>query len=111
MLAFFSGFKKVNFVKGETIITPQKSEVFYLTKGTVRMFSLIQSAKLTLNIYRPFSVFPMSQILGSTQNKHIFDFLKNVEGYFAQKIKFEGFIQNNPGVLLDLGQRKNRKWP
>lgn len=105
LLSFFSRFKKVTFVKGETIINPRKSEIFYLTKGTVRMFSLIQSIKLTLNVYRPFSVFPMSQILGSTQNKYIFDALTEVEGYFAPEKEFEGFINNNPGVLLDLLKR------
>ena len=106
LLSFFSRFKKATFVKGETIINPRKSEIFYLTKGTVRMFSLIQSIKLTLNIYRPFSILPMSQILGNNkQNKYIFDALTKVEGYFAPKKEFEGFIQNNPGVLLDLLKR------
>lgn len=104
--AFFSGFKKVSFFKGQTIIKPQHQKaIFYLTKGTVRMFIKTKKTELTLNIYRPYSIFPMSLILGSKQNKYLFRAMAEVEGYFAPKKDFESYIKANPNILFDLLKR------
>ena len=57
-----------------------------------------------LNIYRAYSLFPMSLIF-NIQNKYTFISLTEVQGYFAPKKDFKWFINRNPAVLFDLLKR------
>ena len=69
------------------------------------MFSLLKGSELTLNIYKPYALFPMSLILNNKQGKYAYDALTGVEGYFAPKKDFKNFIKNNPDILFDLLKR------
>ncbi len=100
---YFEKFELQSFVKQETIIKPSKvAEIFFLTKGVVRMFSLSkEGSELTLNIYKAHALFPMSL----TFNKYTYDAQTAVQGYFAPKKDFESFLKSNPDVLFDLLER------
>lgn len=105
LYSFFSRYNQEIFSKGETIIRPQKNRIFFLTAGTVRMYSQISKSELTLNIFKPFSVFPMALILSNKQNIYIYDTLEESKGYFAPKKDFKYFIKTNPDILFDLLKR------
>lgn len=61
--------------------------------------------ELTLNIYKPYALFPMSLIISDKRDYYIYDALSKVEGYFAPWEKLENFIKNNPSILFDLLKR------
>lgn len=104
---FFNKFELQSFAKGDKIIEPdQDQRIFFLILGTVKMFSLSkEKAELTLNIYKPYALFPLSLILNKKRNKYTFSALTKVQGYFAPKKDFEFFVRNNPDVLFDLLKR------
>lgn len=103
--SFFDKFELKSFAKGEIVIKPTNDRIFFLTKGVVRMFSLSKERdELTLNIYKAYALFPMSLIF-NIQDKHTFNSLTEVQGYFAPKKDFEWFINRNPTVLFDLLKR------
>lgn len=100
--SFFNKFELKSFAKEDVIIKPPNDKIFFLTKGAVRMFSFSKEKDtLTLNIYKAYSLFPMSSIF-NVQNKYTFNALTKTQGYFAPKKDFEKFIRKNPTVLFDL---------
>lgn len=105
LFSFFSQYNQEAFSKGETIIRPQNSKIFFLTAGTVRMYSQILNSELTLNIFKPFSVFPMGLILSNKRNIYVYNALEESIGYFAPKKDFKDFIKKNPDILFDLLKR------
>lgn len=105
LLKFFSQYNQETFSRGKTIISPRNNKIFLLTAGTVRMYSQISKSELTLNIFKPFSVFPMALILSNEQNKYVYDALEESRGYFAPKKDFKNFIKTNPKILFDLLRR------
>ncbi|MBI2595813.1 Crp/Fnr family transcriptional regulator [Candidatus Daviesbacteria bacterium] len=105
LLSFFSKYRLKTFARGKQVINPKSKKIFFLTKGAVRMFSALNDNRLTLNIYKPYSLFPMSLILRNIQDKYSYDALSEVEGYFAPKTYFKKFLKNNPDIMLDLLKR------
>ncbi|MBI2613880.1 MAG: Crp/Fnr family transcriptional regulator [Candidatus Levybacteria bacterium] len=103
--SFFDKFELKLFDKGKTIIGPTNDKIFFLTKGVVKMLGLSKKGKdLTLNIYKAYSLFPISLIF-NMRNKYIFKSLTETQGYFAPKKKLDLFISKNPIVLFDLLKR------
>lgn len=103
---FFSNFKLKTFVKGEIIIKPSNKKIFFLTKGIVKMTTPSRErVELTLNVYKAYSLFPMSVILNEKGNKYFFSALTEAEGYFAPKADFGQFIKKNPEIVFDLLKR------
>lgn len=69
------------------------------------MFSVMGDRELTLNLYKPYALLPMSLIVNNKQDKYTYNALSTVEGYFAPTTDFKNFIKNNPSVLFDLLKR------
>lgn len=105
LLSFFGKYQFKTFAKGEIVCAPNDNEIFFLTDGTVRMFSVASDSQLTLNVYKPYSLFPMSLILRDVHDKYTYDALSQVEGYFAPKNYFKKFLEDNPDILFDLLKR------
>lgn len=104
--SFFGRFGLQSFAREEIIIKPNKDQgIFFLTKGVVRMFVLSKGVELTLNIYKPHALFPMSQVLNNKKERYTYDALTEVQGYFAPKKDFGKFLSKNPPVLFDLLRR------
>lgn len=103
---FFKNFELESFAQGKIISSPDKNKgIFFLTKGTVKMASLSGGKnEITLNIYKPYSLFPMSLVFDQ-KDKHLYRSLTEVEGYFVPPKDFEEFIKKNPEVLFDLLKR------
>ena len=68
------------------------------------MYNPSKKNDLTLNIYKPYSIFPISLILNG-QNKYAYAALTEIRGYFAPKKDFTRFVNENPEVLFDLLKR------
>lgn len=103
--SFFEKSELKSFPKGAIVVKPHGEKVFFLTKGVVRMFGLSKEKdELTLNIYKPSSLFPVSLIF-DVENKYTFDCLTEVQGYFTPKKDLERFIKMNPPALFDLLER------
>lgn len=101
--SFFIKYKLGSFAKGEIIFKPYQSRrIFLLTQGVVRMFAHRGSSELTLNIYKPYAIFPMSLALNNQKDRYGYAALTNAEGYFAPKKEFTGFLNKNPQIALDL---------
>lgn len=106
LLTFFGNYKSVSFSKGKTVIKPSNQKVFFLTRGIVKMSGRLKDQELlTLNIYKPYSLFPMSPLLNNKLDKYTYIALTEIEGYFAPKKALREFIKKNPGVLFDLLKR------
>lgn len=106
LLSFFDNFKLTSFTKGETVIKPSNRKVFFLTRGIVKMSGQLKDRELlTLNIYKPYSLFPMSPLLNNKPDKYAYTALTEVQGHFAPNQKFRQFIKKNPDVLFDLLKR------
>lgn len=104
--SFFYKFKLLSFAKGEAVISPLNKKIFFLTKGVVKMtFLSKEGIELTLNIYKPFSIFPMSIVFNGKENKYLFSSLTKAEGYFAPLSAFRRLLKKNPGIVFDLLKR------
>lgn len=64
-----------------------------------------EGIELTLNIYKPYSTFPMSLIFNGKENKYLFSSLTEVEGYFAPQKAFKSYLKKNPEIVFDLLKR------
>lgn len=103
--SFFDKFELKSFDKEKTIIKPKNDKIFFLTKGVVKMFILSRKGEnLTLNIYKEYSLFPISLIF-NLKNKYAFKALTKAQGYFAPKNDFVKFVKKNPIILFDLLKR------
>ncbi len=69
------------------------------------MFGSTKDGVFTLNIYKPYALFPMSSVLNGKQEKYTYGALTEVRGYFAPKKDFRRFIKKNPDILFDLLKR------
>lgn len=106
LLSFFGKFKQKTFVKGEIVVKPANEKVFFLTHGIVKMSGLFkEGGSLTLNIYKPHTLFPMSPLLNNKKDRYTYTALTKVQGHFAPKNKFRQFLKKNPGVIFDLLKR------
>ncbi len=102
LLSFFNKYQLQTFTKGEKIFKPNSKQVFFLTKGAVRM---LNDNQLILNIYKPYALFPMSPVLNNQTDRYTYNALTEVEGYFAPKTDLKKFLNNHPEVILDLLKR------
>lgn len=105
---FFSGFKKLSFKKGETILRAEEkpSGVLYLKKGYTRLYSLSKDAQeLTLIIFKAADVFPLMWTINDTPNAYYMEAITATELHQAPKEEFLNFIKNNNEVLFELTSR------
>lgn len=108
MEEFFSGFKKLSFKKGQTILRAGDSPpgIFYLKSGNVRMYSVSESgAELTLNIFKPKTFFPLIWAIGEIPNGYFFEAMGAVEAYLAPKSQTLKFLKKHPPLLFDVTRR------
>lgn len=105
---FFSGFKKLSFKKGETLLRADEEPrgVLYLTKGYVKLYSLSKNAQqLTLIIFKPEDFFPMMWAINGTPNAYYVETMTEVELYKAPRQEFLKFIRKNVDVMAEINSR------
>lgn len=105
LITFFSKHKKVYFKKGAKIISPEFpiTSGFLLEKGLVRVLSFSKNGhEVTLNLFKPFSLFPMGSIINGSINHYYYEALDDVCIYMAPKNEVLVFLKTNPDVCWDL---------
>ena len=106
--SFFSGYKKLTFKKGETIIRPEDEaySVYYLKKGYARLYALSQNAQeLTFIIYKPGDFFPLIPAINNVTNEYYTEAMTPIEVYQVPVNEFRNLVENNSGFLLELTNR------
>lgn len=109
--SFFSHHEYKHYKKGEIVIDADSfpSGIFYLSKGTVKQYSLSSDGvEQILTIYKPSSFFPMMWAVNDTKVCHYFEALSEVEIWKAPKDVVITFIKNEPEILYDLLSRLYR---
>lgn len=102
---FFSGFKKLSFKKGETILRPDEEThgVFYLYEGYTRLYSISKNAQeLTLIIYRPGDFFPLIPAINNSPMAYYTEAITAVKLYRTPQNEFIKFTKNNSDVMFEV---------
>ncbi len=105
---FFSKYKTQKYKKGEILIRAddEPTGVFYLKEGIVKMYAVSSNGEeQTINIYKPFSLFPMSWVINNTTSHYYFEALVPVSVGKAPKQEVLDLLKKEPGVMLDLLKR------
>lgn len=105
---FFSQYECFKYKKGRIIISGDvmPKGVVYLKEGVVRNYSIsAQGEKITLNIYKSPSFFPMSWVLNDSLNSSYYEAITDVAIYISPRKKFLSYIEKENSVLLDLLKR------
>ena len=105
---YFAGHKLSSFKKGAALVIlgEEPEAVFYLKEGYVRMSTILLSGnELTLNIYKPGSLFPMFWALGDVANNYAFEAMTEAQIYKVPKSEVTKYLQENPDVSFDLIKR------
>jgi len=106
--SFFNKYKIQKYKKGEILIRAddEPSGVFYLKEGIVKMYAISSNGEeLTINIYKPISLFPMSWVFNSTESHHYYEAMTSVTVWKSSKEEVLNFLQKEPSILLDLLKR------
>ena len=104
----FAKYKIKHYKKGQTLVvigdTP--SAVFFLKEGYTKMSTILGNGnELTLNIYKPGSLFPMFLALGDAINNYAFTTMTDSQIYEAPKGEVIKYLKENPDVSFDLIKR------
>lgn len=105
---FFSDYSTKIYKKGETIIKPEEPLVYIynINSGYVKSYSLNDDGlELTINIYKPFSFFPITETLAGKINTYFFTAITDVEVTRAPTHKVHKFVKDNPDIMYDLIKR------
>lgn len=104
----FKKYKAGNYKKGAILIAigNEPDAVFFLKEGYVKMSTVLANGNdLTMNIYKPGSLFPMFWALGDVPNNYSFEAMTNSKIYKAPKNEVIRYLKENPDVSFDLIKR------
>lgn len=105
---FFSEYKEISHEKGTIIIQPEEPllHIYNLVSGYVKSYSLNDNGlELTINIYKPYSFFPITETLARRTNTYYFEATTDVVLQKAPTMKVHEFLKANNDVLFDLTRR------
>jgi len=106
--SFFCSYKQVRAKKGEILLQAGRDPtgIFFLKKGIVRMYTVSKNGEeLTLNMYKPYSFFPMSWVLRDIHNKYFYEAVTESVLFLAPKEDTLAFLEQHKEVLFDLLKR------
>lgn len=105
---FFTKNKSIKYRKREILIRADDPPpgIFYLKEGIVREYVISKNGDdLTLNIYKPYAIFPMAYAINNSIPTHYFEAMTEVLAFRAAKEDVLKFVKKEPVVLLDLLSR------
>jgi CRP/FNR family transcriptional regulator len=84
-------------------------ELYFLEKGVVEQYTITpQGSKVTIHLFKPVSIIPITLILGNTPNRFFFETITSVTLTAMHKDKVLDFIKLHPEILLDLNVRLSK---
>lgn len=108
---FFGQFKQQKYKKGEILIRAgdDPTGVYYLKKGRVKKYAISRKGdELIVNIFKPFSFFPMSHAINHLPNNYFYEAMEDLELVKAPVKEVDQFVKSNSDVLYDLLARVYR---
>ncbi len=108
---FFGQFKQQKYKKGEILIRAgdDPTGVYYLKKGRVKKYAISRKGdELIVNIFKPFSFFPMSHAINHLPNNYFYEAMEDLELVKAPAKEVDQFVKSNSDVLYDLLARVYR---
>lgn len=105
---FFQKYKFIKYKKREILIRADDPPpgIFYLKEGIVRQYVISKNGDdLTLNIYKPYAIFPMAYAINNSIPTHYFEAMTEVSVFRAATEDVLQFVKKEPDVLLDLLSR------
>ncbi len=106
--SFFDKYHTLKLKKGQTIIKPEEPIVYIynIKEGFVKSYSTNENGmELTLNIYKPYSFFPITETLAGRTNTYYFEAITDVVLQRAPTHEVHEFIRSDNEVLFDLTRR------
>lgn len=106
--SFFSKHKLLKYRKKELLIRADDSPlgIFYLQEGLIRQYTISKNGEeLTLNIYKPPSLFPLAYAINDTLPAHHYEAIIPSVLFRAPKEDVLQFIKKEPEILIDLISR------
>jgi CRP/FNR family cyclic AMP-dependent transcriptional regulator len=108
LLDFFEHYSNRSVSKNSIILFPDKEPegVHFLRSGLVRMYGISKDGiEFSLNIFKPFSFFPMGWVFNDTQNPYFYESLEESNFFIAPKIETLHFLKENNDITIDLLER------
>jgi CRP-like cAMP-binding protein len=105
---FFAQFKHQKYRKGEVLIRADGEPlgIFFLKEGIVKQYSISKKGEeIVVNIFKPYTFFPMTWAVNKTPNRYYFEAVKESETWLAPSEEVVNFVKNDPEVLFDLLRR------
>lgn len=105
---YFSKYPQKKFKKGKLILQPQKeiNSAFYLTAGSIRMFTITNKGiDTTLNIFKPFSIFPLGPVINNKENLYYYETMNDVVVSIVPKKVIINLLQTEQDITYDLLSR------
>ncbi|MBP6913405.1 MAG: Crp/Fnr family transcriptional regulator [Candidatus Levybacteria bacterium] len=102
---FFSQYRSHLVKKGEIIIRAQEEPlgIFYLNSGVIKEYLISKKGEeLVVNVFKPYSFFPMSYALNNTRNNYYFEAVSDCEFRRAPREDVLTFVKENSDILFDL---------
>jgi CRP-like cAMP-binding protein len=108
LTSFFSDYQQKKYAKGE-LISRANQEIKYLSfleTGIVAQYDITnQGSRFIVNIFKPFTFFPMSSAINASPNPYFFEAISDVVVRRADAGSTVFFLKENPDVMLDLLSR------
>ncbi|MBI2617589.1 Crp/Fnr family transcriptional regulator [Candidatus Gottesmanbacteria bacterium] len=105
---FFSSFPQLSIKRGRILIHPYdiSNIIYFVETGFIRQYIISESdTEVTVNIFKPFSFFPMMGIITDLKNKYYFVAASDCRVRRAPGSQVLEFVKKNPDVLFDLLKR------
>lgn len=105
---FFSKYPSRTYRKGQILIYrgEEPAGVFYIESGRVKQYDVSDEGhSVVVNIYKPFTFFPMQWAINRTKNLYFFETITSAKVRKASPEDVIGFLKDNPDVLYDLLSR------
>lgn len=105
---FFSRYPQRSYRKGQILIYrgEEPSGVFHIISGRVKQYDVSDEGhSVVVNIYKPFTFFPMQWAINRTKNQYFFETITSVKLRHAPADEAVKFIKENADVMYDLLSR------
>lgn len=107
--SFFSNYPTIDLQENEIVIQFHEAypDIYYLESGSIEQYDISKNGKkVTLNIYKLKSFFPLLPLLSSKPNTYFFSANEQICSLKkAPRNDVYDFLRDNPDVLLDLTAR------
>ena len=107
----FSTYPLTRYGKGQIILRPDEevTKAIYIQEGTITQYDITPAGnEVILNIFKPGSFIPMSNILNDVPNRYFFCAANPVAARLVPAEQMVAHLRNEPDILIDLLKRVYR---